>query len=85
MKKIFIWWIQWVWKTTVSESIIKKNNTIWRFSFWEKLYEIAKSEIPNYEGIQFLSDNDRFRIIETAKKQLQEIITSKRYEKSIIW
>lgn len=80
MKKIFIWWIQWVWKTTISKEISNNNKLIWRFSFWEKIKEIAEKEIANYEKIHLLSGEEREYIVKIARKELAETIEQNKYE-----
>lgn len=79
MKKIFIWWVQWVWKTTITKLLTEKNSFLWRFSFWDKMTNIAKTKIPNYKWFHLLSDKQRKEIIQETKNQLFEILNWNNY------
>ena len=69
MKNIFIWWIQWVWKSTVVNQIIKNNTNYARFSFWEEIKYIWEKEIEDYKWIQYLTNNERNYIIGCVYKK----------------
>ena len=81
MEKIFIWWVQWVWKSTIIKEICNNTDTIWMFSYWEEMTNIAKKEFPNYKKFDYLSDKQRSLIVNIVKYKLDEILDKWKYEK----
>ena len=79
MKKIFIWWVQWVWKSTITRLLTEKNSSLWRFSFWERMTDIDRTDIVDYNWFHLLSDHQREDIVQKTRKQLVHLIDWENY------
>ncbi len=80
MKKIFVWGVQWVWKSSIIKKISTRNENVWSFSYWWRLVEVAKKEISNYTNFDWLSGQQREIVLNIVKEQLNEILNKKNFE-----
>lgn len=70
--RILIWWIEWVWKTSIIKWCLEKDKNLSWYFFWEEFVKEAKKD-ENFDWFENLTIDQRKKIENKINKNVENL------------